>query len=539
MPGVIPEATGQPAGGGQIDPFGMMNSLMGLRLKMNENQQFQTQYQANQAVGEIIAHAPSLEEGLNQVEQNPMAMGFGGQAVQTARTIQMLKMQTGQIAQSMAATKLAMGKSGLEGVMSAGLMASQDPANWNKYFDAGMSGIDPSTADYVKPKVDAVKQAIAAKIQGLNMSDPAQLEQARKAITSLVAGGAATAGVDSSHIEPFLPKVVTDTSGVQVQQASPLDQAQGRGSRLLTPPAGTAALAAPPAGSNVVVNSATKEPMDATANITPWVQTDPNTKQPIVDMHGNMLLKPGFMDADEVAKKDHAGPGLEKYNMAGNLISSTSQTDQAVISLAKRGGLTVPGFMGDVRGTIANALETIQNLTGKKFSTDAPDGSKGALDDLPEADASVQQINKWQHVSSFQMKNMLESTGGRGLGVLMEAAGAVPGMNNTPLGFLVLNSGIRALADWETGKYEFKNAYMKNPAGTLMGSDEAYMRQHPPVDLAQKELAKFGMSIKSGELAFNSKDELDQAKIEGLLGPDGSDTETAAYIHFYKTIPKK
>jgi hypothetical protein len=524
MPGLVPEATGQPGGTGMADPFGMINSLMDFQNKANQNRQFQAHFMANQALGEIVAHAPSLEEGAQQAMANPLIAGFGQEGLASLRNYIMMGAQTKQIGQATAGMKMTQGRDAFQNVATAGLQAADDPQNWNKYYDAAMSGVDPSVMDFVKPRVDALKAGIAAKIQGLNLSDPAQAAQARKLIQSSVAGGYIGANGDASRLPSVLPGVEVGADNVPTYRPSTIGA--GRGEVPYTLPTGQAAPPAQSAAPQVITNSATKQPLNATPDITPWVEIDPRTKQPVMDTHGNMKIKPSEIAEDQDLKKDQGGPAVERYNMAGQLISSTTQADEAAIGLAKKGGFTVTGFAGGARGAISNLVESLQNMTGKKLVDDPS---------LPLANAYVQTINKIQHTETFQMKNMLESTGGRGLGVLMQAQGAVPGMENTPLAFLMLNASIRGLANWETGKYEFRNAWQKNPAGTLLGADEAYMRQSPPIDSAKRELAKFGMSLQGGELVFNSKPELDNAAHEGLLG-DG-DAGKKLYKQFLAKLP--
>jgi hypothetical protein len=525
MPGLIPDATGQPGGTGMADPIGTMNSLMDFQNKANQNRKFQAEFMANQALGESMAHAPTMEEGLAAARQNPLIAGFAQEGLNTATEMIARQAQTKMIGMQTAAAKTKLGQDSFLNVSTAGLQAADDPQNWNKYIDNAMSGVDPAAMDFVKPRVAALKEGIAAKIQGLNMDDPAQRAQAQKAIQSLVAGGYVSAGGDRDRLNAVLPGVSVGPDNVPVRTPSQLEQGRNVVPTVLPMPGQQPTTQGP---TQTFTNSATGQPLDATADIKPWVQINPANGQPITDTRGNMQIKPSQVAQDQDLKKDQAGPAVERYNMAGQLISSTTQADEAVINLAKKGGYTVPGFAGGARGAISNIVETLQNMTGKKLVDDPS---------ISSTNAYIQLVNKIQHLETFQTKNMLESTGGRGLGVLLEAQGAVPGMENTPLAFLVLNSGIRALASWETGKYEFRNHYQQNPAGTLLGADEAYMRQSPPINSARAELGKFGMTLRGGELTFADKGQLDRAAGEGLLGDGKAGRDM--YKYFLAKLPSQ
>ena len=515
MPGVIPEATGIAGGGGSVDPFGMINSLMGLKLKMNENQQFQSQYMANQALGEIIAHAPSLEEGLNQAQQNPNVMAFGGTALQTARSIRALQLQGMEIKQKL-------GQSGYESALQASLQAANDPLNYNRYIDNAKKLVDPEVQDRVTPQLEALRDSIAHKIQGFDLSDPGQANQAKQAITALVAGAAGAAGTDSSHLVPFLRSTGVDEQGIPIQKPSPLEQEQGAVPRVMAP-AGQPSSTGPAGGPPVVTNSANGEkyPVD-TSGVTPYLVRDASGN-PATSIYGRHAVdEKNFGTQNQALKEQHNTTELASYNGDKGMLNSLGQMQAAADDLTAQGGFTVPGLFGTARAAISNAMETFENITGTKFTGDAA---------LPDKNADAQVINKWAHALPFQFRKALEGTNGRGLGVLMEAAAAVPSMENTPLAFKILTSGLKALANWDIGKYEYKEAYMKDPrnsSGTLLGSDLAYNKVSSPLGEATRELAKDGIVLDGSHIRFSDDQHLLGAYERGLFGarkssPDAPD----------------
>jgi hypothetical protein len=510
MPGLIPDATGQPGGTGMENPFGMANSLMDFQNKANQNRKFQAEFMANQALGEIMAHAPSMEEGLNQAQKDPMIMGFGGEGLLNARNTAMVQAQTRQIGMNIAAAKTKLGQDSFLNVATAGLQGADDPQNWNKYFDTAMKGVDPAAMDFVKPRVDALKEGIAAKIQGLNMNDPAQRAQAQKAIQTLVAGGFIGANGDMSKLSAVLPTTSVDQQGVPYQVPSAVGRIRGETE---TPIPGQVPQPQAPPEATTFTNSATgaSAPVDV-SGVTPYLVRD-RQGNPVTTVQGrNLIDQAKFGDMDKNLKEQHSGPELTAYNGDRSMLNSLGQMQAASDDLTARGGFTVPGLFGTARGAISNALETFENITGTKLTGDAA---------LPAKDADAQVINKWAHALPFALKNNLDGTNGRGLGVLMEAAAAVPSLENTPLGFKVLTAGLKALANWDIGKYEFKEKYLAHPgnsSGSLLGSDVAYNKVSTPLGEAMKELSKEGIVLDGTHIKFTDDTKLTQAYQRGLFG---------------------
>jgi len=417
MPGLIPEATGQPGGAGFGDPIGMANSLMDFQNKSNANRKFQAEFMANQALGEAMAHAPTMEEGLAQARQNPLIAGFAQEGLNTATEMIARQAQTKMIGMSTAAAKTKLGQDSFLNVATAGLQAADDPQNWNKYIDGAMSGVAPEAMDFVKPRVDAMKAGIAAKIQGLNMNDPAQAAQARKAIQSLIAGGYVSAGGDRDRLAAVLPSTVVGPD--QVPRYVPSTLEAGRGG-FTSPISGTLPPTQAPTEATTFTNSATgaSAPIDV-SGVTPYLVRD-RQGNPVVTTEGrNIIDKDKFGEMDKNLKEQHSGPELTAYNGDRGMLNSLGQMQSAADDLTARGGFTVPGLFGTARGAISNAMETAENVLGTKFTGDAA---------LPAKDADAQVINKWAHALPFALKNALDGTNGRGLGVLMEAAAAVPSM---------------------------------------------------------------------------------------------------------------
>jgi hypothetical protein len=522
MPGLVPDATGQPGGTGMGDPFGMANSLMDFQNKANQNRLFQAQFMANQALGETVAHSGSLEEGLQAGMANPLIAGFATQGLQNLRASQLLEYQGAEVKQKL-------GQSGYESAVQAGLQAAQDPVNYNKYFDNAMKLVDPMVQDRVKPMIDSVKEMIASKVQGLNMDNPADLAKAKSAITAAVGGAYVASGGDPGRLATFLPTTKVDEQGNIIGMPSQIGAAQGQAPTLMSRPTGPAGAGPQGGAAPVVTNSSSGEqyPLDI-SGVAHYMNLGPDGK-PAIGMYGRPTINPTFAASDKELQTAHDTTELASYTADKGMLGSVAQMQAAADDLTAKGGFTVPGFLGNARGQLSNAMETIQNMTGKQFTGDAK---------LPSENADVATINKWHAALSFQLKNMLESTGARGLGVLMEASSAVPSMENTPLAFKVLTSGLKALANWDIGKYEFKEAYRQDPrtGGTLLGSDLAYNKVSSPLDAAKAELGKIGVVLDGSQIRFKDDDSLKNAYNTGLFGKPGTQEAMDAASAMHKTM---
>src|SRR5271170_5936086 len=69
--GPPPPQQGQGGLLGGMNPLQAVGSIVGIQNAMNQNRMFQQQFQAKQAIGEIIATAPDLETGLQRAAQSP------------------------------------------------------------------------------------------------------------------------------------------------------------------------------------------------------------------------------------------------------------------------------------------------------------------------------------------------------------------------------------------------------------------------------------------------------------------------------------
>jgi hypothetical protein len=507
MPGLVPDAIGQ---GGGIDPLGMINQLTEFQLRMNQNRQFQAQFMANQALGEAMAHAPSLQEGLDALQQSPqypLIAGFATQGLENYRAMRQLELQGANISQEMST-------SGYKNVLQAGLASMNDPMNYDKYFTAALQAVDPMVRDRVKPMVQAVEDSIGQKLSGFNMSDLQQAAAARSAVSSMIGGAFIGAGGDPSHLAPFLGQVERGPQNQPGVLPGIMQMQNG------TAPTGS--VAPPPTAVQQSVNPVNGRtyPIDNTTARSYFMQNPDGSVK--ANIYGQPIYRTDNMaQSDKEAQDEFNKSGPDVFESSRNMYSSLTQLEAAERDLSERGGFQVSGFLGKMRGQVSNLLETMNNMGVISLDKAAETAIKNQ---------DIGEINKQSGNLIFSLKNSLDP-GARSLGALMEAATVVPGMDNTPLQFMTLTAGLKGLAAWKAGEYQFKNDYLRTN-GTLQGADAAYAAVNSPLAETKAELNRMGMDITADHhFRFLNDDAAIKAFSQGLLGSRNDDNLKAVYVN--------
>ena len=99
------------------------------------------------------------------------------------------------------------------------------------------------------------------------------------------------------------------------------------------------------------------------------------------------------------------------------------------------------------------------------------------------------------------------------LGLVTDALHAVPGMDNTPLGAMLVGDLLKAGSQWVQGQRQFKQDWIARNANDLTGSDTAYVTLNPPSKLVQGVLDKYGL----GAEGFKKPEDVRRQFQDGLL----------------------
>jgi len=495
------------------NPLEMMNSLTDWQLKLNQNRMFQTQFMANQALGEIMAHSGSIEEGMQNLSQNPLVMGYATEGVKNVAALQNIMRQTGL-------TEMGMIKTGYDAALNAGIQIRQSPEQALKIYQGIYQMLDPSVRQRAMPFLQAVSEPILRTIGQYDLSTPDGYANAQKALDPIIAGQFAASGGNVSQLEPFIPKpqltpqgfmfrppaqVPTGPGGVGGPGIIPTGQGQGPGAG----PQGAAQGPgqAPLAGAT---NPLTGKPYPAPTPPPFAAGGQPNV------MGVPVLANPALQQGEEDAVKDFNGPEKTNYQASQTLRSQAIQLLSAANDLnTTKAGWLHTGPLAPVISQFAALKEQIQTMTGQKLDVE-----------LPAANSRIALINKTTNQMAFAYDNAMMGTGRHAFGTLLQSLQGVPGLQNTPLAFNLLASSIKAMADYGIANYEYKNARLHDPRTgyTLTGSDVDFNRAAPPEAFIMQEMGKFGFKFDPSDptkLSFQSKEAFQRALNSGMLGnPD-------------------
>jgi hypothetical protein len=194
------------------------------------------------------------------------------------------------------------------------------------------------------------------------------------------------------------------------------------------------------------------------------------------------------------------------YNAAANTIGNLEATKDEISNLAKGGGWLTPGATGTIRAQVANVYNTLHQILN-------PSDDKNLIDISKVADA--QALIKNQHNQIFQLAHQMMGSHAS-LGSLKEAFAAVPGIENTPLGGMLVADTLEAASRWQTDQAAFKQDWANRSRGDLRNADETFRQQFKPEDYMNQVLTKYGL----GPEGFTSKESVRDNYKAGLLTRD-------------------
>lgn len=161
------------SGAAVLNPIALMGSLSEIQNRVNKNRLFQQEFAAKQLGGQIIAAAPDLETGLNNLWKHPDTAAFAGPMINAARQSQltMLEMQGRLQEQS---------TSGLQGILKALPAVMADPSQWEHTVNAHLATLSPAARARVLPAVEDIRRSL---IDGLPTDVTARTDMLNRRLT--------------------------------------------------------------------------------------------------------------------------------------------------------------------------------------------------------------------------------------------------------------------------------------------------------------------------------------------------------------------
>lgn len=202
----MPAATGrsalniQPPNSQFRDPVDLAQGVVGVQKGLVELEAVRAGLEAKKKAGQIMALAPSLDEGIAAMEADPLVAGFAPEILATMQSVS--GAQTAQ-----AGERQLQAASGLSTVMHGLLTAVNDPTTFDSIVAANLETLSPTAADAVRAAMPGIK---AALYDGLEDLDPAQAgaEYQQRLGAMIVGSGFSPEGV-RAVTGSLAPQVVT------------------------------------------------------------------------------------------------------------------------------------------------------------------------------------------------------------------------------------------------------------------------------------------------------------------------------------------
>lgn len=531
-PGRAPLAVAVPE---QQNPFDTLGRFADVQQKLNQNRLFQQTFAARQAAGRILANAPSLDEGLAQLQSDPLTAPFAPEIADNVRSsIATLT--------SVAGARQEQARSGFDALLKSLPAVMEDPGSWGKVTKSVLGTLSPSARASVAPIVKDIGEALT---DGLP-SDPAarRLEFQQRVAGMYLAGGGTpevlrgvygTPGTQElgGYVQPTLqappqaggglfpsgapfqrtpgPALVPTPGGAAVPfyGAMPRGAAATGGNPFMpSQPAGAAgegtSLGRPAGGAGG--RGATVEPAGTLASDAAAAGAAAAAKAPGrgTGVAGIPVMNQAEASQAKNMMDEFSTSGVREFNAAQQSLGFLRQMDQDLDTLAKGGGMLTPGGAADLRLTLARGLNTIAQGAGGKPLID------------PEKVAAGENANKITNTLGFNLVNQFLGGQREAYNTIEKSIQSVPGIGNSYLGGKLLTESLRQTAQRAIDQREFQQAWADRRGGDLSGSIEAFNKQFPPQMYAERALKSFGMT----EKGFDSPQAVKGAVKQGYLTPE-------------------
>lgn len=470
----------------------MVRSLADLQGTLNANRLFQQQWEARQKAGGIIAAAPDWQSASKALQADPQVSGFLPEITTAA-------LNNANINQSIAGQRQTQGQSALEGVYHGLALAAAKPELFDQAYKTAVGAIPPDIASYLKANGDPVGSI--GKILGpLAKSDPEGFQRTLAAAQLMtVSPGQVFAA--SGRVAPSLQDATTPL-GVR--------GGFGEGSTLgggapAVPVGGSPAPGGPAPGSSPPAPAAPQASFIGSP-------LAPDPKDFITssrDAGGRPIREP-----QEQAQISDSGTSFlhdthTLYPAAANSIASLDAAKDELGTLARASGPGInwlaSGAAGNFRLGIANTINTVAGV----IHPDQPSPI-----DMAKV-AAGQALQKNTRNLAFSLSNSMMGQHG-GLGVLEDAYQAVPGIENSPLGGMLVADTLKASSQWLLDQQAYKQQWANANHGDLRNADQTFLAKFPPAKYIGKVMDQYGL----GPKGFTSPEAVKSAYDSKLITRD-------------------
>lgn len=187
-------------------------------------------------------------------------------------------------------------------------------------------------------------------------------------------------------------------------------------------------------------------------------------------------LPPGRQHAEEKLGQDFGEVDKKGYDAANLTLGSVTNMVHAFDAMNAAGGWMSPGAGANMRGEFAKWVNTTEQTLNIKPTFD------------PNAVGNWEAMNKNTKIMGLQVVNQYLGGSREAASIITGTTSAVPGAENTPMGFRLVASGIEQTAQRARDLYDYKANLLTQNKG-LVGAETAFNKANPPSLYTKKAIA--------------------------------------------------
>ncbi len=480
------------AGGAAASPLDMVSKFATIQNALNQNRLFQQTFMARQQAGQIIASAPDLDTGLQNLFKNPTVAPFAGEFANTVRQMQ-------STMADIATKKQALTQSGLSYTLHGLASSLADPSTLEANLKAGLSTVDPMAAPGASSAVGSVVSSLG---HGLP-SDPAAARALYNArlVGTLLSSGHTPETIKAITGEPVTVAGTDPATGLRTEQGAVRAPAFAGGGLQI---GGGGVVGGMSPGEAIATHpgplSPTLQPQTVTGgdifrggvpglggsmpgqehgspnSLAPAPGNTPTATRP----GAATAPAPGQTKAIEGAAQSYTEEGRKTYDAAVTGLASVQYMDRAFDELSRGGGWETPGTAVNGRLGIAKGINTLAQVFGADPTKLPFDSGKVA---------TWEEFNKETQRATLQLVNQMFGAQRESQMVVQGAARAIPAAENTPLGGKLVLKSLEQTMLREVDRRNFETNWWQSHSGNLIGANEAFNSQYKPQLYSQRAIS--------------------------------------------------